>query len=92
MSRALRILATILVLLLVWTLRGTRAAALATLLGGAWLRRSWVTRPARLGSLGRHTEPRAGCGRPPGVWPSTRHPRTAGGSASCSGRSARSGP
>lgn len=53
MSRAIRTLITVVVLLLVWLLRGTRAAALAALLGGAWLRRAWITKPSRGGTLGR---------------------------------------
>jgi hypothetical protein len=58
MSRVIRSLFTIIVLLLVWLFRGTRAAALTALVGGAWLRRAWVTKPARGGTLGRTGTPR----------------------------------
>jgi hypothetical protein len=57
MSRAIRTLFTVVVLLLVLLFRGTRAAALAAVIGGAWLRRTWVTKPSRGGTLGRRTGP-----------------------------------
>jgi hypothetical protein len=58
MGKLIRSVITLVVLLLVWLFRGTRAAAIATFLGGAWLRRAWVTKPARGGTLGRAGPPR----------------------------------
>jgi hypothetical protein len=67
MSRAIRVVFTIVVLLVVWIFRRTRGAAILALLAGAWLRRAWVTRPARTGTLGRRAGPprwvRAASGR-----------------------------
>jgi hypothetical protein len=53
MGRAVRVIATVTVLLVVWTFRGTRLAAVLAVIAGAWLRRVWVTGPTRYGTLGR---------------------------------------
>jgi hypothetical protein len=53
MARVLRVLGTLTVLLIVLVFRGTRLAAVATGVGGAYLRRVWVTGPSRSGTLGR---------------------------------------
>jgi hypothetical protein len=53
MGRAIRVFVTVMVLLVVWTFRGTRLAALLAIVAGAWLRKAWVTGPTRHGTLGR---------------------------------------
>jgi hypothetical protein len=53
MGRAIRVIATVVVLLVVWVFRGTRLATLFAAIAGAWLRRVWVTGPTRTGTLGR---------------------------------------
>jgi hypothetical protein len=52
MRNALRIMATISLLLIVWTFRRTRGAIVLGFLAGLWLQRTWVTGPARRGALG----------------------------------------
>lgn len=57
MSRGVRIAATILALIIVWTFRRTRVALVLTFLAGLWIRRVWITGPGQRGTLGRGSGP-----------------------------------
>ncbi len=57
MSRALRIVFTVVLLTILWSFRRTRGAFVVTFLAGFWLRRTWVTGPARRGQLGPAGQP-----------------------------------
>jgi hypothetical protein len=52
MSGTLRVIFTVVLLTIVWTFRRTRGAIVISFLAGLWLRRAWVTGPARRGALG----------------------------------------
>lgn len=56
--RALRMMGTIFLLLIVWGFRHSRLSPLVSVAAGAWLERKWVTQPARAGTLGRRGPPR----------------------------------
>jgi hypothetical protein len=52
MTGPLRVVCTVILLTIVWTFRRTRGAVFLGFLAGIWLRRLWITGPARTGALG----------------------------------------